>query len=268
MCLYLEMSKNRTSMSDLSFKPSSRLQPFSAQGIPWDWCYLPYSDGSFFQVPAQSSLLCVQNLLQLSHPLAKTFTDLFCAVWWNISLHFENSSYILKTVATFCFGRGSEQHKPHLPSPHHSGFYRPESVHPPGGLFSRLMSLSLSARSWAFTPMFWLPVSKGLGNSAKRSFCPGSLHILSTTLQPTFIGWTLNFLNITATQILVCANAPKYLICRNPTSWTGHQCSSHLQHSEPEAVVWPQNATCDLKEHINRHTCPQECSSGGLRLIN
>lgn len=129
MCLHLEMSKNRTSMSVLSFEPSCRLQPFSAQGIPWDWCCLP-SDGSFFQVPAQSSLLCVQNLLQLSHPLAKSFTDLVCAVWWNTSFYFENSSYILRTVATFCFGRDSEQHNPHPPSPHHSGFYRPEPIHP------------------------------------------------------------------------------------------------------------------------------------------
>lgn len=194
----------------------------------------------------RSSLCCVMKYLFL---------------FWEQLLHFENSCYFLLWKR-----QRAAQPPPTLSTP--LRILQTWANSPPGGLFSRLVSLCLSARSWAFTHMFWLLVFKGLGNSAKRSFCPGSLHILTTTLQPTFIGWTLNFSNITATQSLVCASDPKYLISRNPTSCTGSQRSSHLQHSEPEAVTWPQNATCDLQGHINRQTCPQKCSFGELRLLN
>ena len=48
---------------------------------------------SLFPVRAPSFLECLQKLLQLSHPLAKSFTDPVFAAWRNTSFCSENGSY-------------------------------------------------------------------------------------------------------------------------------------------------------------------------------
>lgn len=106
---------------------------------------------------------------------------------------------------------------PPPPSPHHPGFYRPESKRPPR--WSLCLSLSLHSQKLSITHMFWLLVSKGLGNLLKWGCCPGSLQILTAKLHPTLTGWILNILNVAVMQSSVWANDPKYLIVSALSSW-------------------------------------------------
>lgn len=110
------------------------------------------------------------------------------------------------TVAASYTGRDSEQ-----PTPtHHPGFYRLESRTPPR--WPLCLSLSLLSQKLSIARIFWLLVSKGLGNLLKRSCCPGSLRILTANLHPMLTGWTLNVLDVTDTQSSLWAKDPKYVI--------------------------------------------------------
>lgn len=160
---------------------------------------------------AQSSLECVQNLLQLEHPLAKSFTGLASAAWRNTPDHFESNSYQLcLTVAPSCFGRHREQPTPIHPLHATQDFVDLNQFTPTVVSFPGWWVWACSARSWAITHVLCLLVPKGLQNSVKRFLCPGSLHILTAELHLVVERWAYQAL--TFTQSLLYASDPKYLI--------------------------------------------------------
>lgn len=153
---------------------------------------------------AQSSLECVQNLLQLEHPLAKSFTGLASAAWRNTPDHFESNSYQLcLTVAPSCFGRHREQPTPIHPLHATQDFVDLNQFTPTVVSFSRLMSLSLLSQKLSNYTCSLLACSQGITEFSKK------VSLSRLTAHPhcrtSFVGWTLSIPSINIrTKLVIC----------------------------------------------------------------
>lgn len=199
------MNESRTDMHDLSSKSSSSLQPFSTQGTPWAWRRLPSSE-SFFSWKGDCPIFpwVRAKPFAISTPFGKEFhrSRLCCMKKYPRSF-WEQLLPALFNSCSFLPWKTQWAAHPYPLSPRHSGFCRPEPIHPHGGLFSRLMSLSLLSQKLSNYTYALLACSQGIIEFSKKVSLPRlTAHPHCRT---SFVGWTLSILSINIhTKLVIC----------------------------------------------------------------